>query len=123
MAKQGLVLVSFACNDYRNGMWQGHALQIECKGLHLESPWADRFLKCEVESDFVRIGARRWWPAQGAIRWYGNWCWDAAWLTYRHAAELMTFVRSKGYRPDSGPTSLFHKEQFFAIDLISVSDD
>lgn len=123
MAKQGLTLVSFACNDYRNGNAQGHVLQVECKGLHLESPYVGKFLKCEVEKDFVRIGSRRWWPARGVVRWYGNWCWDAAWMTYKDAAELMTFVRGKGYRPDSGPTSLFHKEKFFAIDLIEVSDD
>jgi hypothetical protein len=118
---QGHTLVSFACNDYRNGSAKGYFEQIECVGLQLDSPWHGRYLKCEATERHVVVGARRWWRTGGIVPWYGNWCWDAVWMTWKDAAELLTFVRGKGYRPDSGPDFLWDKQAYFATDLIDAS--
>jgi len=117
------VLVSLACNHYRNGMFKGYAEQVECCGIHLASPYADAYLKCDVDPKHVRLGARRWWQAFGVVTWYGNWCWDAAWMKVADAAELMTFARGKGYRPDSAPEQLFDNERFTAADLLLAATE
>lgn len=112
------VLVSVACNHYRNGMFQGHFMSIECGDMTLESPYGDRNLKVRVDdaTRTLTIGKRSW-PFISSRDWVGNWCWNAYRVTSEIAAEIMTYVRSKGYRPEVAPTELWDKTEYVASDF------
>lgn len=115
---QRTTIVSIACNHYHNGMFQGHFSSIECGEVTLESPWADRNLKIRVDEQAKQLTiGKRSWPFISSKDWLGNWCWNGYRVTSEVAAEIMTYVRSKRYRPEVAPTHLWDTKVFVPSDF------
>ncbi len=99
------IQVMLQYNHWRDGTFKGTVSGIAVDpALHLESPFIDRALKLTVDekAHTIMLGRQRGWQYSGYATWVGNWCWDAVWLTPGHAAQLLEFARTKGYKPDSG---------------------
>lgn len=48
------------------------------------------------------------WSVLRSREWYGNWCWNAYWLTPEDAVRLLARVKASGtFRCDHGPSALF----------------
>lgn len=86
------VLLSLACNDYRNGNFASRFESLDCCDCQLTG----RPMRCAIGTGSFRIG-RHEWPHKGMIEWYGNWCWNAFRVTPQVAAEAMNYATERGY--------------------------
>lgn len=87
-----------ACNDHRNGSFEGKfgAVAVEGDALELQCSRWGWSPSLRVESDRIRI-SRRWFPVLGHRTWVGNWCWDAFAVTPDTLAAVLNYVRSTGW--------------------------
>ena len=99
-----------ACNDPDNGLFAGRAEQINAV------TWDGELIEFEANGRapvfYERPGAlricRRNWPILASQDWYGNWCWNAYWLTPSVMAQcLATIHKARHFRCSCGPSVLY----------------
>ena len=95
--------VAFACNDYRNGVFQGWCDEIRVDGIELEGP---QIRIREVSPTALRVGRCKYKICGGAD-WVGNWCWNEYHFAPGEWVRLVKNLRSRGWRCNAGPAKFF----------------
>lgn len=109
-ARQKLPLrVMLACNDYRNGMFQGwfDSVAIEKYEAELDGPQTRLTFLARDEgciTNRVRIG-RKIFEHAGVSEWVGNWCWDEIHIV--DGRRLLEHLKARGFRCSAGHTKFF----------------
>lgn len=118
--------VCFACNDYRNGIFDDKvsALEIGNNALRLECNFADWSPRMRVEKGKIYI-ARRAFPYQSYTNWYGNWCWDRAILYGEDLINLLNWLKLKNwFSPEEGELRMVkvweRKDKFYADSDVAI---
>ncbi len=95
--------VMLACNDYRNGMFQGwfDSVAIDKYEAELDGPQTRLTF---LSDNRVRIG-RKIYEHTGVAEWVGNWCWDE--IRIVDGRRLLEHLKSRGFRCSSGHTKFF----------------
>lgn len=93
----------FACNDYRNGMFQGwfDSISIEAYEAELNGPQTRITFLADSK---VRIG-RKVFAHTGVAEWVGNWCWDQ--IEIVDGRRLLEHLRDRGFSCNAGHTKFF----------------
>lgn len=97
------IVVHFACNDGRNGLFAGEAeaITIDLAGGQLELyGWARRFAVDDKGLKLRIHGA--WFPFMSSREWVGNWCWNAYRLKRPQALRLLAHLRWHGWKCEAG---------------------
>jgi hypothetical protein len=98
-------------NDHR-GNDTGYAEGIDIRdGASPVLSLRDGHVRCYVRhtpdrGDWLRFG-RRLYPLHRYVSWYGNWCWDCAWLEAEHIVEIVNVCQERGWSCEEGEASLF----------------
>ena len=119
MDRPDTITLMLCVNHWRNGVFTGRCRELsihtpdrpsrgDC-ALTLESPWADRSLRCRIGDHCLTLGRRHTWPHLGHTEWVGNWCWDAVTLRPRDAVQAVNFVLRMGYRPTVGLADVWYR--------------
>lgn len=93
------LIVSFACNDYRNGEFQGecNAVQVEDEGdVVIGFDILDVPMKWDGN---VVILADASFAVNGRARWVGNWCWDQTRMLEEDVVRLVKWLIENVGRP------------------------
>lgn len=105
--------LDLACNDYRNGVFQGwfesayvHRGASYEEGLELEGPRTK--VKVAELGGTVRIG-RVTVPYKSSQSWVGNWCWDSYQIDPRDMLRVLNYLIRRGWHCTCGPTELFER--------------
>lgn len=95
--------VTFACNDHRNGMFQGwfDAVSIEAYEAEIDG---QRMRMTFLQDNKVRIG-RKVFKHEGVAEWVGNWCWDE--IRIVDGDRLLWHLRESGFRCSTGHAKFF----------------
>lgn len=105
------ITLNFACNDPDNGNFTGRFDRMEVDGgdLHMEFECGchpSQGVRIRFE-EVAKIGRKKIQYLQYK-NWYGNWCWDAIWVRWPEALEVINYVGTlKHWRMVDGPSSLF----------------
>lgn len=99
--------VDICCNDPDNGAFAGRAAAIQVYDL-LELTANDmlgpRFREC---CDRVVLSGRHF-KITGSKEYFGNWCWNAYWMSVETAVNLLASVHARGkFNPDLGESRIF----------------
>jgi hypothetical protein len=99
------------CNNPDNGLfayqaeglqvttWDGEDIEFTCQRVR-----APRFVEVSGGFRFMRVK----WSILYSREWFGNWCWNAYWLTPEDIMRLLARVKaSRAFSCDQGPTALF----------------
>ena len=102
--------VMFACNDYRNGMFQGwfDSVGIDKYEAELDGPPTRiTFLTRDGVNitNRVRIG-RKVFEHTGVAEWVGNWCWDE--IRIVDGKRLLRHLKARGFTCSAGESRLFN---------------
>lgn len=100
------------CNDPDNGLFSGRAAALNL------STWDGELIEIEAadmsgprfseKPGAIRI-CRRDWPILASKDWYGNWCWNAYWLSPDVLVDLLAAVKKSGmFNCSCGASQLFH---------------
>lgn len=119
-------VIHFACNDHRNGIFQGYVTSLEfdfwrgkqsVARCQIDSPYADAGLRmrfaCSIDrprptpNRIVLGDSKIILPFTGWHEWVGNWCWDAGAFTVRDGVRLMKCLRRSGWSMDSADSRLW----------------
>ena len=105
--KTPTICLDFACNDHRNGMFQGWFESAVIEGAHIELE-GPRIRITEVSNRVLRVG-RITLPIIGSRDWVGNWCWNGYTLKPTYAVTVLNYLRKRGYRCDAGPCEIYDR--------------
>ena len=99
------------CNNPDNGLfahradglqvttWDGEGVEFFCQRVR-----APRFVEINGGFQFMR----RKWSILRSKEWYGNWCWNAYWLTVSDTIDLLARVHASGmFDCEHGPSPMF----------------
>lgn len=91
-----LVRIDIACNDPDNGCFAGCAQMIELPDglMELEARSYDRPPRFADLGGAFRLAGKRW-PYQRSKDWFGNWCWNAYWLTDADARAFLIWLHGR----------------------------
>lgn len=109
----GHALISIACNHPDNGLFIGR-----CDAIHYGN---DQDMELQHASWGARGGVAVRYLGDGRIRicrrvftferdkeWFGNWCWNALWMTHAEARRLLRYLREMGnWHCEGGPMRLY----------------
>lgn len=95
--------VAFACNDYRNGIFQGWCDSIHIGEIEFEGP---RTTIRELSPTELRVGRCKY-RMTGCAEWVGNWCWNEYDLEPGELVRLVKGLRKNKWRCIVGPTKFF----------------
>lgn len=94
------------CVNDRHGNFTGRCGQVSIAHrqwtgamIYLDSPWADRSLKCRIEKGHLILGKAEVWKVYGYATMVGNVHWDCVRMTAEDTASLLNFLVRKRYRP------------------------
>lgn len=103
--------VDVLCNDPDNGLfvhraeglqvttWDGEDIEFICQRVR-----APRFSEVYGGIRFMR----RRWEVLASKEWFGNWCWNAYWLSPEDTVALLGLVKASGvFSCEHGPTPMF----------------
>lgn len=112
--------IHLAINDPSNGMATTHCCAVEVGYGFIELAASFHcVIDDEKKSVLIR---RRKFPFVGYESWTGNWCWDAVYVTYDVAADMLNYIRTfKGTDFEAGEDQYWEKwasrELFVAADF------
>lgn len=100
------------CNDYRNGLFQGHfgAAVIELpdgETIELHGP---RVGLRECEGKRLKIGRMSVFTL-GSSEWVGNWCWNGYALGTWELLRVANYLKIRGFTPEAAPTEIYDRWQ------------
>jgi hypothetical protein len=95
-----IVVVSFACNDGRNGVFNGRARGFAVHGdkwsVDYDADDPLRGVAFSVNETLLTFRIHRAsYPYVRRKEWYGNWCWDAFAMKRPAALRLLLALNSK----------------------------
>lgn len=103
------IVVHFACNDGRNGLFAGEVenIGVDLVGGQIELyGWARRFTVDDKGLRFCIHGV--WFPFMSSREWVGNWCWNAYRMKRPQAVRLLKHLRWHGWGCESGRVRASH---------------
>lgn len=110
------VRVDFFCNDPDNGIFVGkfHRMQVSCGDLDMEfeGPWFQKegiVFRLDNGGEHAIIGRLRI-PILGYRERVGNWCWNAIWVPWPRALEIINYLgrnKVQDWHMIEGPCKLF----------------
>ncbi len=99
------IVVHFACNDPRNGEFDGRASACKFDRWELElshNDW-ERGAAFTVDYKMLRFRIHRvWFPFTSSKEWVGNWCWNAYAMKRPQALRLILLLRDHDWTCEGG---------------------
>lgn len=90
------MILMVACNDYRNGVFEGRASCVEGAEMRFDCQyvdWSPRFLVNHKKGYLRLCGVKL--PFKGETEHHGNWCWNAYGVS---KASFLTLINSERFR-------------------------
>jgi hypothetical protein len=115
------IRVDIACNNPDNGLFWGRVAQIALPDQLLEltaKQWRITTPRgCPTMSEITNAAGRlvaiklagKHWPVTRSREWYGNWCWNAYWMTDQTARQFFVWLHGRRlFNCETGETRLFN---------------
>jgi len=97
------VLVSFACNDYRNGNLGESVENVHLDDEEIQLVGRSLTYREHDRDGKVQVGRRRF-AHEGITPWLGNWCWNGARMQVPEARRLVAYLLERGWSAEQWPT-------------------
>jgi hypothetical protein len=102
------VIVSVCCNDPDNGLFAGRLWRVDYADMELShDDWERGCAFSYHEPNVIKV-SRRLFIYKQRKEWFGNWCWDALWMSRDEARRLVRYLCDSGvWSCEAGPSRLF----------------